>query len=84
VANDVMGMLSLSAELASPILVGPNAAEAVQIKTGTDAAGTHTRTHIAADINTHTSITIGNQLQPLGRFLLPDQERAKSLYRLAP
>lgn len=55
VANDVMGMLSLGEELASPILVGPKAAQAF------------------AD----------GALQPLGRFLLPDQLQAKHLYRSA-
>jgi adenylate cyclase len=78
--NDVMGMLSLGAELASPILIGPSAAQAAQTKIGTDGADTNTEAE--ADINTDTNI--GNELQPLGRFLLPDQERAKSLYRLAP
>lgn len=58
VANDVMGMLSLGEELASPILVGPKAAQAF---VGGDAV-----------------------LQSLGRFLLPDQHRAKHLYRSAP
>ena len=79
VANDVMGMLSLGAELASPILVGPSAAQAAQTGIGSKAAS---ETDTGTDENTHTSI--GNELQPLGRFLLPDQERAKSLYRLAP
>ena len=54
-ANDVMGMLSLSEELASPILVGPVAAQ--------------------------TFAATGMGLQPLGHFLLPNQERAKPLYR---
>ena len=56
VTNDVMGMLSLGEELASPILIGPKAAQAF------------------AD----------GALQPLGRFLLPDQLQAKQLYRSAP
>lgn len=58
VANDVMGMLSLGEELASPILIGPKAAQAFA-----DGAAA---------------------LQPLGRFLLPDQLQAKHLYRSAP
>lgn len=58
IANDVMGMLSLCEELASPILVGPCAAEVFT--------------------------TTNTKLQPLGRFLLPHQERAKPLYRSAP
>ncbi len=82
VANDVMGMLSLGAELASPILIGPSAAQAARTKIGNDTHVTNTSTSTAAGIDTDTGI--GNELQPLGRFLLPDQERAKSLYRLAP
>ena len=82
VANDVMGMLSLGAELASPILVGPSAAQAAQVaQTATDSPAAPDA-DASANQNTHPSI--GNELQPLGRFLLPDQERAKSLYRLAP
>ncbi len=57
VANDAMAMLNLGEELASPILIGPSAAQ-----TFSDA---------------------GTQLQPLGRFLLPNQERAKLLHRSA-
>jgi adenylate cyclase len=85
-ANDVMGMLSLSAELASPILIGPSAAHAAQTRTGTEVPDTDTgtETKIDTDTDTDTDTSIGNELQPLGRFLLPDQERAKSLYRLAP
>ncbi len=55
VANDVMGMLSLSEELASPILIGPSAAQTFNGDKAT--------------------------LQSLGRFLLPDQQQAKFLYR---
>jgi hypothetical protein len=49
---------SLGEELASPILIGPKAAQAFA-----DGAAA---------------------LQPLGRFLLPDQLQAKHLYRSAP
>lgn len=57
VANDVMGMLNLCEELASPILIGPKAAQAFS---ESEAA-----------------------LQSLGRFLLPDQQQPKFLYRSA-
>jgi hypothetical protein len=67
-------------------LIGPSAAHAAQTRTGTEVPDTDTgtETKIDTDTDTDTDTSIGNELQPLGRFLLPDQERAKSLYRLAP
>ena len=54
--HDIDGMLALSPELDSPILIGPQ-------------AGSHLQPRPA------------NAVQPIGQFLLPEQRRARQLYR---